>query len=173
MISIVHFSKSALIDTSNWSSIWDMTLTLKQACYHNSGREKGILRTRFLINDSRCRRTFRHFMNLLNREVYGAAVRHHDKRLRVIPVLEREMGGRWHYHAAVEPPSYLESSAFEKLIHDCWSRTDWGHGNVLVREAADRKWINYMLKHWQKSGLESWEDCIDWESLNNSQTVDA
>jgi hypothetical protein len=40
----------------------------------------------YLMGERRypCRQAFRHFMNLLNRAVYGAAFRRYGKRLRVI-----------------------------------------------------------------------------------------
>ena len=69
MIPITHFSQSALFDTSNWRSIWDLTLTLKQARKTDDG-------LRWIRTDEyQCRESFRHFINLLNRAVYGNAAR--------------------------------------------------------------------------------------------------
>src|ERR1700684_3815225 len=75
-------AKSHLVDTSSWRPFCDVTLTLKQArrC------EKGAW---LKIDDYSCREAFRHFMNLLNRAVYGAAFRRYGKRLRVLAVLEK------------------------------------------------------------------------------------
>ena len=65
MISIRHFSQSDLFDTSRWSSIWDMTLTLKQARKTDDG-------VRWIRTDEyQCTAAFRHFMRLLNRAVHG------------------------------------------------------------------------------------------------------
>ena len=89
------------------------------------------------------------------------------KRLRVIPVLEKETDGRWHYHAAIEPPIHIGFEEFAKLIGACWSRTHWGYEKIQVRQNANQGWIDYMLKPRQKSEFEAWEDCIDWESFNN------
>jgi hypothetical protein len=61
-------AKSHFFDTSSWGAFCDVTLTLKQACQPDSG---GWVK----IDDYRCRQAFRHFMNLLNRAVYGAAFR--------------------------------------------------------------------------------------------------
>jgi hypothetical protein len=57
-------AKSHLFDTSGWGSFCDVTLTLKQA---RQSEGKWIR-----IADYPCRQAFRHFMNLLNRAVYGA-----------------------------------------------------------------------------------------------------
>jgi len=107
-------AKSHLFDTSGWGPFCDVTLTLKQARQSERGAW-------IKVDDYSCRQAFRHFMNLLNREVYGAAFRRHGKRLRVLPVLEkgevhatalrsweRGTSGRWHIHCAIELPSHLE-----------------------------------------------------------------
>src|SRR5665811_897847 len=100
----------------------DVTLTLKQAWQPDRG---GWVK----IDDYRCRQAFRHFMNLLNRAVYGSAFRRHGKRLRVLPVLEKgevraralrpwECGasGRWHIHCAIELPSHFDAITLENMI---------------------------------------------------------
>jgi hypothetical protein len=74
--------KSHLFDTSRWGAFCDVTLTLKQARQSERGAW-------IKIDDYACRKAFRHFMNLLNRAVYGAAFRRYNKSLRVLPVLEK------------------------------------------------------------------------------------
>jgi hypothetical protein len=81
-------AKWHFFDTSTWGAFCDVTLTLKQARQSDSG-------CWVKIDDYRCRQAFRHFMNLLNRAVYGAAFRRYGKMLRVLPVLEKgEVRGR-------------------------------------------------------------------------------
>ena len=106
-------------------------------------------------------------MKLLNRAVYGNAVRRHDKRLRVIDVVEKDGDGRWHIHAAIEPPTHLGAAKFERLIDQSWHGTHWGHCRLQVRHDANQGWVDYMLKFKQKSGLENWLDCIDLDCLHN------
>ena len=115
-------AKSHFFDTSSWGEFCDVTLTLKQAWQPDRG---GWLK----IDDYRCRQAFQHFMNLLNRAVYGSAFRRHGKRLRVLPVLEKgevraralrpwECGasGRWHIHCAIELPSHFDAITLENMI---------------------------------------------------------
>ena len=110
------------------SRISAITPTLKQALQSDSGAW-------MKITDHLCRQAHRHFMNLLNRAVFGAAFRRYGKRLRVLPVLEEgevrtrtlrswEFGksGRWHIHCAIELPSHFDAIALEKLIRKCWAR---------------------------------------------------
>ena len=123
-------AKSHFFDTSSWGEFCDVTLTLKQAWQPDHG---GWLK----IDDYRCRQAFRHFMNLLNRAVYGSAFRRHGKRLRVLPVLEkgevraralrpRECGasGRWHIHCAIELPSHFDAITLENMIRECWAKVE-------------------------------------------------
>jgi hypothetical protein len=170
----LQFKRSSLLDISHWSAVWDVTLTMKQARRRSRSSGTGQWAptvVKFSLNEEQCRRAFHHFMNLLNRAVFGKAFYRHRKRLNVIPILEKEFYGRWHYHAAIEPPSHLRSDHFKRLIQDCWKRTDWGYDRVKIREEADRGWVNYMLKPSQKSAFDAWSDCIDWDSLNNRSIV--
>jgi hypothetical protein len=119
-------------------------------------------------------------MNLLNRAVYGPAYRRFYKRLRVLPVLEkgevranslrsweRGRSGRWHIHCAIEMPAHLDAIALEKLIRNCWAKVQLGYGRILVRDGANAGWIDYMLKHRQKSEFDDFLDCIILESWHN------
>jgi hypothetical protein len=165
-------AKSHFFDTSSWGAFCDVTLTVKQAQQNSSGWVK--------VDDYRARQAFRHLMNLLNRAVYGAAFRRYGKRLRVAPVLEkgevraralrsRERGtsGRWHIHCAIELPRHFDAIALERLIRDCWAKVEWGCARILVRDGANAGWINYMLKHRQKSQFDDILDCMIVESLYN------
>ena len=166
-------AKSHFFDTNHWGAFCDVTLTLKQARQSNSGAW-------VKLDDYPCREAFRHFMNLLNRAVYGTAFRRYGKCLRVLPVLEkgevrvrslrrseRGTSGRWHIHCAIELPPHLDSVALERLIRSCWTKVDWGCGRILVRDGANAGWINYMLKDRQKSEFDILLDCIMIESLHN------
>ena len=166
-------AKSLLFDTSSWGAFCDVTLTLKQARQSERGAW-------IKIDDYPCREAFRHFMNLLNRSVYGAAFRRYGKRLRVLPVLEkgevcasalrsweRGTSGRWHIHCAIELPAHLDGVALEKLIRYCWAKVELGCGRILVRDRANAGWINYMLKDRQKSQFDGFFDCIIIECWHN------
>src|ERR1700722_1992104 len=166
-------AKSHFFDTSSWGEFCDVTLTLKQAWQPDRG---GWAK----IDDYRCRQAFRHFMNLLNRAVYGSAFRRHGKRLRVLPVLEKGevraralrpweccASGRWHIHCAIELPLHFDAITLENMIRECWAKVEWGHGRILVRDGANAGWIDYMSKDRQKSEFDGFLDCIIIESLHN------
>jgi len=168
-----EYAKCHLFDTSRWGQFCDVTLTLKQARQSDNS-------VWIKIHDYPCRRAFRHFMNLLNRAVYGAAFRRYGKRLRVLPVLEkgkvrtrslrsweRGTSGRWHIHCAIELPTHFDAIALERLVRVCWIKVEWGCGRILVRDGANAGWIDYMLKRRQKSAFDVFFDCIIVESFHN------
>jgi hypothetical protein len=105
-------------------------------------------------------------MNLLNRAVYGAAFRRHDKRLRVLPVLEkgevrarvlpsweRGKSGRCIFIVQLNCPRtsmLLPLKALSATV----GRSRVGYGRILFRDGANAGWINYVLKDRQKSEFE-------------------
>jgi len=160
MISIRDVATSPQFQTYHWPAFCDVTLTFKKAWQN----DKGIW---IKLDQQQCKKAFRLFLSLFNRAVYGNANRRHGKKLRVLPVIEKKLDGRWHYHAAIELPPHLSALQFDELARECWKKVDWGGPRIEIKDNADRGWIEYMLKPWQKSGLEDWSDCIDWESLHN------
>jgi hypothetical protein len=170
--------KSPLLDISHWHAVWALTLTLRQSCsytaLHDQRNEQWLGRNIiFWLNRYQCEQAFHHFMNLLNRKIYGKAFYRHNKCINVIPILEKDKGGRWHIHAAIEPPLHMDAAEFESLIQHCWQKTHWGYDRITINQSANRRWIKYMLKPSQKSGLEAWVDCIGWNSLHNQPIVGA
>jgi hypothetical protein len=171
-------AKSHLFDTRGWGPFCDVTLTFKQTRQSDCGAW-------VKIDAYRCRQTFRHFVSILNRAVYGTAFRRHGRRLRILPVLERgeiyapalrplERGtsGRWHVHCAIELPAHCDCVVLERLIRSCWAKVEWGGSRILVRDGANAGWIEYMLKARQKSGFDDALDCMLLESWHNP-TADA
>jgi hypothetical protein len=169
----IESARSNLFDTSSWGPFCDITLTLKQARQSDNGAW-------VKIDDYSCRQAFRHFTNLLNRAIYGAAFRRFGRRLRVLPVLEkgevracalrsweRGKSGRWHIHCAIELPLHFDAVSLEKLIRGCWAKVEWACGRILVRDHANAGWIDYMLKGCQKSEFDGFLDCIILGSLHN------
>jgi hypothetical protein len=161
MLKLSDVINSPLFDTSRSHSVCDLTLTLKQARRSSNG-------SWVRIDQNKAKDAFRHFMRLVNGAVYGKANRRFNKRIMVLPVLEKDNEGRFHIHAAIELPKNCDPVWFDETIRKCWSKVHWAYDQTCLRENANRRWLNYMLKHkrGQKSGLEAWSDCIVWECIN-------
>jgi len=155
--------KNALIqlcDTSHWRSIVGLTLNLKQSI---TTEAFGFVR----IDELTAKKAFRQYMHDLNRQIYRAAFRHHGKRLRVIPILEKSEDGRWHYHVAMEPPNFMDSKGFGDIAMEVWRLTFLGYGHGAISTNGDAGWPAYMAKLRSKSGFEHYFDCIDTEAFYN------
>ena len=63
-----------------------ITLTMKQGVKND------------YLDNIKADKNFRHFMNLLNKKIYGNSHRRFKKSISVIPVLEKSVEGRFHYH---------------------------------------------------------------------------
>lgn len=158
-----HQEKTALVqlcDTSHWRSTVGLTLNLKQSAQTECG---GFVR----VDELEAKKAFRQYMNILNRRIYKSAYRKHGKRLRVIPILEKSAEGRLHYHAAMEPPEFMDAGSFGNIAMDVWLQTSLGYGHGATTPNVDAGWIAYMAKLRGKSGLEVYTDCIDTEAFYN------
>src|ERR1700722_225193 len=101
MIQYSDVAKTPLFDTSHWHSICDLTVTLRQARRADNG-------SWIKLDQNQCRKAFRGFMHRVDNAVYGNAARRNGKRVKVLPVIEKEAHGRWHYHAAIELPAHID-----------------------------------------------------------------
>src|ERR1700733_9999652 len=105
-----EFAKSHFFDTSSWGPFCDVTLTLKKARQPDSG---GWVK----IDDYRCRQSFRHFMSLLDRAVYGAAFRPRGQRFRsgrAVPTRWLRAGAAKSKPPAEAPPSRARGNGANK-----------------------------------------------------------
>src|SRR5262245_60437981 len=128
-----------LCNTSNWRSVVALTLNLKGTIPTSHG---GFMP----MDELQAKSVFRHFSNRLNREVYGAAYRKHDKRVQIIPILEKSHNGHWHYHVAVEPPTFMSNTAFAQLAVVLWESGHSGARYGQVEPYANEGWISYITK---------------------------
>lgn len=151
---------SRLCKVDSWRSVCGLTLNLKQSVKSPRGATIG-------IDEYWAKKGFGQFMRRLNRAVYGSANRHHGKRLRVVPIIEKSLDGRLHYHVAIEPPAHLDNDEFCRLAMLIWLKTPLGYGHGDVAPHADAGWIDYMTKKRSKNGFEHYFDCIDTDAFFN------
>jgi hypothetical protein len=91
-------------------------------------------------------RNVRHFLNRLNKAVYGAAFNRYGKRLRSFVVMEGGKEKRPHVHLELECPAHVPAEEFEWLILKCWSETSFGYGENRITRHSDDGWRDYILK---------------------------
>lgn len=131
-----------------------VTLTLKQRI----GGDGGVSSVCENVTHESASRNLRHFLNVINKKVYGSAAQRHGKRLSVLPVLEGGNGKRLHYHLVIDCPRDELIDAFPSMIAEAWQNTLWGYGQTDIKP-CDQGWLNYITKFRDKSDFAS---SFDW-----------
>ena len=72
------------------------------------------------VDDIKLFQNFRHFLNLLNKELFGHASQRFGKKLKVWNVREVSGEGRYHLHCLIEKPTHISSDKFKELVVSIW-----------------------------------------------------
>ena len=116
------------------------------------------------IDDIVSSQNVRHFLNFLNREVYGRRRNAKKQKIHVFIVRETSFNDRHHLHLIVERPFHICLEDFRVAILRCWMKTKFGYFNIKVDEVYDlSNWTDYMLKQKTKG---DWYHAIDWENCH-------
>lgn len=143
-----------------WNAPHAVTLTMKQGVSSNDQYGRAYER----LTPERASQNLRHFLNLLNKRVYGKAYTRFNVRIPVIPILEGGTRSRLHYHLMIDCPRDDLKPVYPELIRYLWGRTQWGYDQIDIQADADRGWINYISKLRDKP---SFEDSIDWVNCSS------
>lgn len=157
---IMRDSLREWVNLSDWSSPFAVTLTLKQRLmeFGDSGRA-GVPVTQEIAQQN-----FRHFLNRLNKRVFGNSAGRHGKRLRVLPVLEGGSHKRLHYHSVIDCPRPELCELFPSMVCEAWTSTQWGYHEVQADPQADDGWLSYITKLRDKP---DYSLSIDWMNCHN------
>lgn len=102
----------------------------------------------------------RHFMNVLNKKIFGNRFSRYGVKLQIFPVLERSIGDRLHYHMILELPRDTRIDRFKDLIRNEWMKTRFGHREIHIDDSINQGWTDYMTKFHSRS------DQVDWENVH-------
>lgn len=148
------------LSIDDWNHAFALTLTLKQRI----GGDGGISTAATSLTPEVASRNLRHFLNVMNKQVYGTSSQRHGKRLPVFSVLEGGNGKRLHYHLAIDCPQNDLIELFPAMVISTWRKTLWGYDQTHVTP-CDAGWVNYMTKLRDKPDFAS---AIDWENCHIS-----
>ena len=91
----------------------------------------------------------RHFLNVLNKQVYGNASQRFNKRLKCIPILEKDDNTRLHYHLILE---HLSQRNMRPETYFMIMQKLWKFGNVKSEglfcndDESKTGWLSYITK---------------------------
>jgi hypothetical protein len=157
-----HAYQSAFRDFSridHWHAPHAVTLTLKQGLIMQSG----ILPHLAHLTREAASQNYRHFLNVLNRSIFGKASIRSGKRTNSISVIEGGNGTRLHIHAVIDCPRDDILPTFPAMIKQAWSETQWGHHQIDVQPDANSGWITYISKNRDKPDF---ANAIDWTNFH-------
>ena len=155
-VTNLHIQQSlrGFLDISHWEKAMAVTLTMKQAL---GGRHY------VPINEEDCTQNLRHALNLLNRKLFGNNFRRKNRRIEVIPTLELDSSGRYHYHLALNVPAHFPFLRCFFELRSIWQKTRWGHKIADFDRMRDPGWVDYITKI---DSLYGYSDKIDWANLH-------
>jgi len=153
-----------MCDLSNWNQPFAGTFTMKQGqkIYNPNGRPVSVK-----LDYDKVIQNFRHFLNVINKKVYGNATKKLGRKLRVIPVIEYSPSMRSHIHFCIDKPIELDKMdqlEYSNLIRNCWGKTQWSYKEMDIQPNANSGWIIYILKPFDKI---TYDLSIDFMNFHN------
>lgn len=145
------------VQLESWSHPFAVTLTLKQRI----GGDGGVSSVSQNLTPEIASQNLRHFLNTLNKQIYGSAAQRFGKRIWVVPVLEGGRGKRLHFHLVIDCPRIELVDVFPSIIVTEWRKTLWGYHETDV-QPCDAGWLTYMTKLRDKPEFSS---SIDWMNV--------
>lgn len=103
-----------------WHDPHAVTLTMKQGQQIDGGRGPAFV----ALTPAMASTNMTHFLNRLNKSVFGNAAERFGKRVASIPVLEGGNGDRLHYHLVLDCPRTDLHDGYAELISELWQKTE-------------------------------------------------
>jgi hypothetical protein len=125
-----------------WHDPHAVTLTLKQGQQIDAGRGPMFVPLTHELASA----NMTHFLNRLNKVVFGSASVRYGKKVPVIPIIEGGNGKRIHYHLVLDCPRDDLHDRYPSLIDEIWQKTDWGYKKSDVTPKSDDGWTKYISK---------------------------
>jgi len=144
------------VSVEQWRQPFAVTLTLKQVRWIDGSVQVS-------LTPEIASRNVRHFLNVLNKQVYGSASQRHGKRLRSLVAFEGSGTKRLHCHLMVDCPRPDLVETFPASVARAWSAADWSDCQIDVRPCDDG-WLTYMTKFRDKPDFAS---AFDWDLCHN------
>ena len=133
-----------------WINPFALTLTLKQRQFNKS------------LDLIQVSVTIRHFLNRLNRAIFGNASKRYKKSIQFVPVIEYGPDTRYHIHAIIDCPLRLNQTNLQTKIQTAWDNTDYGYSHIHLQPIQNDGWTNYITKFSTKP---DYALSIDWENV--------
>ena len=119
-------------DFSNWNRPHAWTFTFKFPQSVQSAKQK-----------------MRHFLNVLNKKIYGNASQRFNKRIKCIPILEKDEKTKLHYHLIMEHISRgdMKLETYFMIMDKLWQFGFVKSSGTFFNDRDSKiVWLNYITK---------------------------
>lgn len=157
--SAIQTAFRSYIDTVAWHDPHAFTLTMKQGRMADGPTGQIYVP----ISNEAASNNVGHFLNRLNKKLYGNAATRFGKKVQIIPVFEGGNHKRLHVHGTIDCPRPDLRTVYPALIAEIWSQTPWGYHQTQVQPDCDRGWTTYFSKTRDKP---NYADAIDWKNVH-------
>jgi hypothetical protein len=118
------------------------------------------------IDSIRSSRNARHFLNVLNTDVYGNSYRRFGKKVRSLLVQETSGSGRHHLHGVFDIPVDRDATQFKLQIESAWRSSRYGYREIKLEVPTGEQnvsgYLSYIMK--DRTKLSGLCDAVDWEN---------
>lgn len=140
---------------NNWVRPFGVTLTFKQFQKSDNG---GV----HFLTPAAASRNVRHFLNIVDKQVYGSAAERYGKRILRLAIVEGSETKHLHYHLLLDCPRENLIEQYPEMISNTWISTEWGNKQINI-QPCDSGWLDYMTKFRDKPNF---ADSFDWENCH-------
>jgi len=107
--------------------------------------------SKYVPNYQKTSQDIKHFLNIINKKVYGRQSRNYKRRLKCVNVFEFNSSTGLHVHMALENPEdwHIPDAEKASLILNAWMSMKCSgseNANKLIRIYEISGWINYCFK---------------------------
>lgn len=153
--NIIRLNIHEWISRSKWTKPFAVTLTFKQYLRMVEGGVQS-------LSQSAASRNVRHFLNIIDKQVYGSAAERYGKRVMRLAVAEGTETKHLHYHLLLDCPRPNLIEQYPDMISNTWIGTEWGNKQIDI-QPCDSGWLDYMTKFRDKPNF---ADAFDWENCH-------
>lgn len=91
-----------------------------------------------LLTEDNARQNVKHFLNILNKKVYGNAAKRFNKKVHAIPVIQGgTKNNQLHLHMTVVVPERFKRDEFVTLMSNLWTKTHFGNSVTKVQDVNE------------------------------------
>lgn len=157
------------VENKSWSNFTELRQMIREQDYSKWNRPHAWTFTfKYPQSTQSAKRKMRHFLNVLNKKVYGNASQRFSKKIRCIPILEGGNGTQIHYHLILDHLSRgdMKAETYQLIMNSLWKFGSCKDNGLFHYDEEDGRtgWVNYITKSETKES-ESKDLFIDVENM--------